>query len=70
MIDRITAITAPGTLGRNRLKPTMMANVPTAKATVQPLASPRCVIVDHCCSNQFPFPFGIPSMSGICPAKT
>jgi hypothetical protein len=70
MIDKITATTAPGTLGRNRLNPRIMPNVPRAKATVQPLASPRCVIVDHCCSNQFHAPFGTPNMSGICPAKT
>ena len=65
MIDRITATTAPGTLGRNRLNPTMMTSVPTAKATVQTLASPTWVIVHHCCSNQLPVPLGMPSMSGI-----
>src|SRR5512133_918497 len=70
MIDKITATTAPGTLGRNRSNPKMMTNVPTANATVQPLASLTCVIVDHCCSNQLPVPLGIPSMSGICPVKT
>ncbi len=42
-IDSRTAITAPGILGANRLKPMMMAKVPTAKATVQRLASLRWV---------------------------
>ena len=70
MIDAITATTAPGTTGRNRLKPRMMINVPTAKATVQPLASDTWVIVDHCCSNQLPLPLGMPSMPGTCPERT
>ena len=70
MMDRITATTAPGTLGMNRLNPRMIASVPRANATVGPLASPTCVMVDHCCWNQLPEPFGMPSMSGIWPAKT
>ena len=64
MIDRTTATTAPGTFGRNRLKPRMRISAPAAKATVQPLASPRWVIVDHCCSNQLPVPFGMPEHVG------
>jgi hypothetical protein len=69
MIDKITATTAPGTTPRQEsLEPQDEDHrLPTANATVQPLASLRCVIVDHCCSNQLPVPFGIPSMSGICP---
>ena len=35
VIDKMTATTAPGTTGANRLKPRMMMRVPAAKATVQ-----------------------------------
>src|SRR3954451_16019754 len=64
-IDTTTATTAPGTTGRKRLNPTMMASAPIANATVHRLAAPTWVIVHHCCSNQLPEPLGIPSMSGI-----
>ena len=69
MIDRTTAMTAPGTLGANRLNPMIRTSVPAANPTVQALASDTCVMVHHCCSNQFPDPFGMPSMPGTCPEK-
>ncbi len=52
------------------LQPTMITSVPAAKATVHRLASVRWVSVLHCCSNQLPVPFGMPSMSGSCPVRT
>ena len=60
----MTATTAPGIFGLMSLNPTMITKVPRAKATVHTFASAICVIVFHCCANQFPFPLGMPSMSG------
>ena len=65
MIDSTTAMIAPGTFGRNLLNPRMIARVPAAKARVGRLVSPRWVSIYHCCWNQVPDPFAIPSMSGI-----
>ena len=69
-MDRMTAMIAPGMRGRNRLKPRMIARVPAAKPNVHQLMLPSSVIHAHCCWNQFPDPFGTPSMSGICPDST
>ena len=65
-IDRMTAITAPGILRRGTLE----ADDDHQRADGEgdrPAGSRRvrCVIVYHCCSNQLPVPFGMPSMSGI-----
>jgi hypothetical protein len=64
MIDRITATIAPGTTGRNFLKPRMMISVPPRRRRSASGSIPRFVISSHCCCSQLPAPFGIPSMSG------
>ena len=69
-IERTTATTAPGTTGRIFSNPTIRTTVPIAKATVAPLASDRWVIVCHCCWNQLPVPFAMPSMAGTWPEST
>ena len=69
MIERITAITAPGILRLMSLQPTMMTSVPRANSTVHRFASATCVMVYHCCSNQLPLPFGMPSMLGDLPRQ-
>ena len=70
MIDRTTATTAPGTLGRNRSNPMMISTVPSANANVARLVSGMDWTIAHCCWNQLPDPLGTPSMSGIWPVNT
>ena len=65
MIDKMTAMRAPGTFGMNCLKPTMMTTVPMAKANVGHDRFGISLIQSICCWNQLPVPLGTPSMPGI-----
>ncbi len=65
MMESTTATTAPGTLGANRLQPTMMISAPAEKAQVAKLALDSEVSQCHCCWNQLPVPLDTPSIPGI-----
>ncbi len=69
-VSRTTATMAPGTTGMKRLKARMITIVASPNAVVVRLAEDSEVIQCHCCSNQLPLPFEIPSTPGICPDST